>query len=135
MRLQERILKKYEDGEQVDLEREEEVVGNPEGRTALHEAAAMGDIETVMQLLKRNGAHTEMIHAKDENDWQVIHEAARGGHSEVIQYLIDMGADVGAKTNNGGTPLWWARQSLSEDHEAIQLLIGIGAPEVTRDII
>ena len=40
-----------------------------------------------------------------------------------------MGSDIAAVTNNGGTALWWAKQTLAENHEVIQYLKSINAPE------
>ncbi len=99
----------------------------PSGRTALHAAAATGDLQTIDHLLRNQ--NSDILHAKDENQWQAIHEAARGGHLETLKFLIDKGADIGAVTSNGGTALWWARRSLDEDHELIKYLVEIGAPE------
>ena len=104
-----------------------------QGRTALHVAAANGKLDEIEKLL--NNHNTDIIHAKDENGWQAIHEAARSGHLDTLKYLIDMGADIGAKTNNGGTPLWWARRTLEEDQSGvISFLQGIGAPEEGSDL-
>ena len=55
----------------------------PDGRTALHEAASRGDFDSVEKLLQNQ--NTEMLHARDENGWQAIHEAARAGSLEVLQ--------------------------------------------------
>jgi ankyrin repeat protein len=50
----------------------------------------------------------DILHSRDENGWQAIHEAVRGGHIETVKYLIDMGSDIAARTNNGASLLWWA---------------------------
>jgi len=97
-----------------------------DGRTALHEAAAEGDLDTIETLLKNQ--NTALLNARDANEWQAIHEAARAGKLDALKFLVDMGADIGARSNNGGTPLWWAKRSLSADHPVIAYLIGIGAP-------
>ena len=60
---------------------------------------------------------------------QAIHEAARGGYLDILRYLINNGADIGAATNTGGTPLWWARRFLEADDPLIGYLESIGAPE------
>jgi Ankyrin repeats (3 copies) len=104
-----------------------------DGRTELHIAAAMGDIHTVRRILKvvveGSGADSDILHARDANNWQAIHEAARGGHLEVLEYLVNMGADLAAKTNKGGTPLWWAKKTLQWGHPVIEYLQNIGAPD------
>ena len=43
-----------------------------------------------------------MLHSSDANGWQPLHEGVRSGSLEVVKYLVDMGADLGAKTLNGG---------------------------------
>lgn len=60
---------------------------------------------------------------------QAIHEAARGGYLDILRFLINNGADIGAVTNTGGTPLWWARRFLEADDPLIGYLASIGAPE------
>lgn len=45
-----------------------------------------------------------------------------------------MGADIGAKTKHGGTPLWWARRLLAPGHATIEYLEEIGAPEEGDDL-
>ena len=115
--------------EEEDEEEDPEfVVESPKGRTVLHEAAAMGNVAEVENLLKQS-SNSDLLHARDENQWQAVHEAARGGYVEVLKLLVDSGADIGAQTNNGGTPLWWARRELEEDHDVIAYLVDIGAPE------
>ena len=113
-----------EDVEDVEVVEEEEV----DGRTEIHRAAADGDIESLEKLLSTPG-NSDMLHTRDMNDWQAIHEAARSGQLEALKYLVTMGADVGAKTNSGGTALWWAKKSLPDDHEVVKYLVSIGAPD------
>ena len=50
------------------------------------------------------------------------------------RYLVDLGADIGAKTSNGGTVLWWAKRMLDAGHPVIEYLEGIGAPEEGEDL-
>ena len=69
----------------------------------------------------------------DENGWQPIHESVRGGNLEVVKYLVDMGADLAAKTSNGATPLWWARHILPPDNDVVPYLAGMSAPDEGPD--
>jgi len=124
--LEEKEKEKEDEEEEENLEFD--VVESPQGRTSLHEAAAMGNVAEVENLIKQS-SNSDLLHARDENEWQAIHEAARGGYVEVLKLLVDSGADIGAQTNNGGTPLWWARRTLEEDHDVIKFLVEIGAPE------
>ena len=65
-----------------------------------------------------------------------MHEGARGGHLDVVKYLVENGADVNKRTNNGtgGSVMWWAKQNLDEDHPVIEFLEGIGALEIGPDL-
>ena len=49
-----------------------------------------------------------------------LHEAAMEGHTEAVKLLIDHGADIDIKDDNGRTALHYA--SLHEHTETIQLL-------------
>lgn len=42
-----------------------------------------------------------IVHAKDENGWTPLHEASRGGHTDVVRFLHKHGADVNARTSEG----------------------------------
>jgi len=117
-----------EEEEQQDDDQEE----RPSGQSALHVAAADGDLEEVEKILGNHS--TDILNSKDENDWQAIHEAVRGGHTEVVKYLVAMGADIGATTSTGGSVLWWAKRLLESDHPIIQYLSGIGAPEIANTV-
>ena len=119
-----------EDGEMI---KQQKIV---DGMTALHMAASEGDLVGVISLLKSfdsgsvsGSANYDMIHARDANGWQAIHEAAARGHLEVLKFLVDKGADVGAMTKEGGTVLWWARESLESGDPVISYLEEINAPE------
>lgn len=115
------------DAENNAMEKAKDDVNSPKGRTDLHFAAALGFIENVRKIL--NGHRTDIINARDENGWQAIHEAARGGHTDILSYLISLGADVKATTLNGETPLGLARGYLPPDHPLIAFLESIHAPE------
>ena len=78
-------------------------------------------------------------------------EASRGGHLDSVKFLVEkgesfrnadddifvqltslniiIGADVTARTRNGATALWWAKNSLPNDHLVIEYLTSIGAPD------
>ncbi|MBQ6615997.1 MAG: ankyrin repeat domain-containing protein, partial [Thermoguttaceae bacterium] len=44
------------------------------------------------------------VHAKDNNGWTVLHDAALSGNMKLMQWLIEQGLDVHAKSASGITP-------------------------------
>jgi len=87
--------------------------------------ASAGKLTQLKQLAARN---PHSLTVPDENGWQPIHEAARSGNVEVLEYLIGMGVDVNARTNGGrgGSALWWAEQN-GHEHESVHVLKKAGA--------
>jgi ankyrin repeat protein len=51
-----------------------------------------------------------------------------------MKFLVEHGADISAKTSNGGTPLWWAKKMHDTEHDVVKYLIGIGAPDDGEDL-
>jgi len=98
-----------------------------------HHAAQKGDLNGVKEAIKID---KEAVKKTDSNGWTVLHESARAGHKEIVQYLHESGADVNARTNGGigGTALYWAKQNLGEDHEVISYLESIGAIAIGPDL-
>lgn len=66
---------------------------------------------------------------EDENGWTPLHEAARYGQLEVVQYLIDSGASINAQTGDGSTPLRIAINDMGEHHEVVKFLTKLGAED------
>ena len=94
--------------------------------TSAHTLAATGNLVGFQDAVKGDPSSLDKA---DANGWKPIHEAARGGHTKVLQYLIEKGADVNERTNRGqgATPLWWVLQYFPENHAAVQLLRRHGA--------
>jgi ankyrin repeat protein len=94
--------------------------------TSAHTAAAKGDLFQLKQLAKGD-PHTLL--EQDRNGWRPIHEAARGGQADVVDYLIKNGAEVNDRTNDGrgATALWWAENLFDDDHPVVQALRRHGA--------
>lgn len=101
-----------------------------EKTAGVHLFAAIGDTEKVLRILK---VVPDAVNLRDSNEWQPIHEATRSGFLETVKALIENGADMNSQTNNGGTPLWIAREELNPDHPLIAYLEDIGAEEIAED--
>lgn len=81
--------------------------GKSNKRNNVNRLAAQGALDSIQKLVQTNPS---VLHQSDDNGWQPVHEAARAGQTQVIEYLVEKGVDLNARTNNGngGTPLWWA---------------------------
>ena len=94
--------------------------------TSAHTAAANGDLYRLKQLAKEN---PNSLFEQDRNGWRPIHEAARSGHADVVDYLVKKGAAVNERTNDGrgATALWWAENLFDDNHPVVQALRRHGA--------
>jgi ankyrin repeat protein len=96
------------------------------GTTDLHFAATQGDSDSIVRLLDEQ---PDLLHVRDANGWQALHEAVRSGSVDTVRLLVSRGADVHAITIGGGTALWWSRHLLGADHPTVRFLEDIGAPD------
>jgi len=64
----------------------------------IHNAARSGDVGVVTRLLDDDPT---LIEALDEHDWYPIHVAAEYGNTVVVRLLIERGADVNIRTEDG----------------------------------
>lgn len=71
---------------------------NAKGSTLAHDFAQQDQLFELIDLAEDN---RELLNAKDENGWTPLHEAARNGHVLIVSFLVENGADVFAKTNEG----------------------------------
>ncbi|MBN1407021.1 MAG: ankyrin repeat domain-containing protein [Calditrichaceae bacterium] len=91
----------------------------------IHDAAAAGDLNKVKVLLE---ADPTLIESKDEDGNTPLISACWGPPANipkvaVANFLIDKGANINARNNNGGTPLYFA----IKDFDLTQRLIDKGA--------
>jgi prolyl 4-hydroxylase len=99
-----------------------------------HAAAATGDVDRLQSVARKNRA---ALNKKDVNGWQPIHEAARGGHTEIVKLLIKNGVEKDARTGHrgeGSSPLNLALVHLGEDHDLINYLRSIGASDYAQEL-
>lgn len=93
------------------------------GTTMASTACKFGCTEEAIRLLKGNDA---LMTALDNGACQPIHLAAMGGHIELMEWLVDNGADPNVPTPNdwGTQPINWAAQN--GQAEAVRWLIEHG---------
>jgi prolyl 4-hydroxylase len=102
---------------------------NPKGWSLLSKPKTLvekGDMSTLQYVAKMRPS---ILHEADAMGWQPIHEAARQGHLDILQYLVDNGADINAvsKVRRGYAPLSIAQNHLGDDHPVTKLLVSLGA--------
>eukprot|EP00850_Spirogloea_muscicola_P021170 SM000239S08075 [mRNA] locus=s239:156234:157690:+ [translate_table: standard] len=83
------------------------------GRTALHMAAANGNITIVRLLL---GSGQADVRACNLEGSTALHWAALNGHQQVVELLIEQGADPAALNRHERTPV---DEALSQGHAAL----------------
>ena len=95
----------------------------------LHEYAALGDDENVQELLFK-GVN---VNEKDF-EWEgktALHWSATNGHYYTSQLLINAGASVNSRMNNGWTPLHCAVEGCHI--RIVELLLDHGANPLSND--
>lgn len=71
----------------------------------------MGNYETILNKLQKN---KNLVHCSDEEGKTPLHIATINGHYEIVEYLIQNGADCNAQDKYGWTPLHNAACSREE---------------------
>ena len=94
----------------------------PGGETPLMTAARVGSLAAVKSLLARGAT----VDARDERRGQTaLMWAAAEGHADVVQTLIELGADARLRLSSGFTPLLFA---VREGHSSVvRVLLKAGA--------
>lgn len=90
-----------DDIKRLHLESHQLNIRFPDGSTFLHVAAAQG-YSSVAAFLLRCGLNPS---DRDNDFWMPIHAAANWNQPDLIEMLVEYGADINAKTNQEETPL------------------------------
>lgn len=72
------------------------------GKSALHIWAGSGKSSAVLEHLLNSSLRSQ-INGKDEEGWTPLHIAARAGNGVAFELLLQIGADISSKTNDGET--------------------------------
>jgi len=84
-----------------------------------------GDAEAVRAAVAENPALLGRTVDRDgQGGWTPLHVAVAGGDAAVVRVLLDAGADLGARTEQGRTPLQLAVRS---SPDLVGVLLGAGA--------
>jgi ankyrin repeat protein len=93
------------------------------GRTALHHAAAAGDLAQVQAIVRQGGG----VDTSDASGWTPLHFAAQAQSAPVMVELLAAGAAVDRPDGNGNTPLWRAVFAYQTDPATLRILLAAGA--------
>jgi len=74
---------------------------------SLARAAAVGDLQETMRILEK---HPQMLNSNPDGS-SPLHYAAANGHTAVVRYLVEQGADTARGNERDLTPEQWARQN------------------------
>jgi uncharacterized protein len=74
---------------------------NQAGETPLMLAALKGQLDWAKALVKRGAL-------VNEPGWSALHYAAAGPNEHLVRWLVEQGADIDARSDNGTTPLMMA---------------------------
>lgn len=80
--------------------------------------------DVLAKVLLKGRDRAEYSRFMEKSDITALHRAAGSGHREVVELLIEAGANPNARTNEGVTPLHWG---LGEGIEMVSLLVEAGA--------
>lgn len=87
------------------------------GSTEAHRYANLGEYEKLKEILDKN---EKLVNKRDKNGWTPLHEAVRDGNLDIIQLLLERGADVNARVGargEGGSALYLAMEYHREDED------------------
>ena len=108
----------------------------------LHKAAAAGDMNTIERVLnkdarrKKTPGRAPIVEKRDEEGWQLMHSASASGQTEVVELLVEHGADVNSRTHggHGATPLYIAERNNGGFHPVVRYLKSLGALNVGPEL-
>ncbi len=82
---------------------------------------SQGKGASIFELVKENARETdtvdkEMLTAKDNEGFSLLHHAARCDQAGTVNFLLDNGADIDMQGNNGFTALHLAVRYVAAEH-------------------
>ncbi len=97
----------------------------------IHKAAYKGDLKKVKEIIDRD---PNEINVQDAQGFTPLHLASGKGHIEIVEFLLNHGADIESEIFNGDTPLLVAaRYARHGQYETIKTLLEHGAKVNHKD--
>ncbi|MEZ0325126.1 MAG: ankyrin repeat domain-containing protein [Fimbriimonas sp.] len=96
----------------------------------LHHAAFNNNVEAARQVLKRDPS---LLNSVDSDDRTAVHYAAAADSADVLELLLDKGANPNVQSKVGVTPLQWGMEF--DSYRSVQMLIkhGVNLELARRD--
>ena len=96
-----------------------------------HAMAASGNISGLKMMLRQAGTNhsANIINSRDYRGFTVLHKSMQSGNKELVQMLIEFGAEITAEVT-GSDPEGWTSLHLAafDNHpDIIELLVNLGA--------
>lgn len=97
----------------------------------IHKAAYEGDLEKVKEIIERD---PNQINVQESEGFTPLHLASSKGHIEIVEFLLNHGADTELEIFNGDTPLLVAaRYARYGQYETLKTLLEHGAKVNHKD--
>ncbi|KAF6801170.1 ankyrin repeat protein [Colletotrichum sojae] len=96
------IYKSHSDVAKTLLEMSDKRLRSNDGRTVSHVAALVGEILVAESLFGEGTFNTK---SRDREMQRPLHLAARNGHTDMVAFLLEQGAEMNTKDSSGYTPL------------------------------
>ncbi len=94
----------------------------------IHKAAYKGDLKKVKNIIEKDPSQ---INIQDISGWTPLHLASGKGHIEIVEFLLNHGADIELENILGKRPLWLAAKF--GRYETIKTLLEHGAAVNLKD--
>ena len=102
-----------------------------ENEKPIHKAAYKGDLKKVKEIIDRD---PNQINVQQARGFTPLHLASGKGHIEIVEFLLNHGADIELEIFNGETPLMLAAQhARHRRYETIKTLLEHGAKVNHKD--
>jgi ankyrin repeat protein len=106
-------------------------VGCRFGAKPIHKAAYKGDLKKVKRIIEKDPSQ---INIQDSFGWTPLQLASSKGHIEIVEFLLNRGADTELENNHGETALLLAaRFAIHRKYETIKTLLEHGAAVNHKD--
>jgi len=98
------------------------------GKKPIHKAAYKGDLKKVREIIEKDPSQ---INIQDSRGWTPLQLASGKGHIEIVEFLLNHGADTELENIHGERPLWLAAKF--GRYETIKTLLEHGATVNNKD--